>query len=83
MRLGQIGGTGDGIGRRLGQHDRFRDLSDRGRRQDGRAMADDAKGAIPRVFVQMEGDDRPAHKEEQGQQAGDPAKCTRGAEHLD
>lgn len=83
MRLGQIRGTGDGIGGRLGQHDRFRDLSDRERRQDGRAMADDAKRAIPRVFVEVEGDHRPTHKEEQGQQAGDPAECARGAEHLD
>jgi hypothetical protein len=83
VRLGQIRGTGDGIGRRLGQHTRFRDLSDRGRRWGGGAMADDAKGAVPRVFVQVEGEHRPTHKEEQGQQAGDAAKCTRGAEHLD
>lgn len=83
MRPVQIRGTGDGIGRQFGQHDGCGDIGDRERRQDGRAMADDAEGAIPRVFVQVEGDDRPTHKKEQGQQSGDAAECTRGAEHLD
>lgn len=83
MVSGQIQGGGDGFSRGLPHRRTLRHMGNGRGRRSRRAMAEDAERAIPRVLVMVDGDERPAHQEEHGEQAGEPAECTRGAEHLD
>jgi len=69
---GRLEGAGDGINERFRDHGVFGYGSGNGGRHGRRAVSDKAKGAIPSVFMQMDGEDCPTREQKDRQQGCEP-----------
>jgi hypothetical protein len=62
MSLGRLEGASDWIGERFSDHRTFGYGSGNGGSHGRGAVSDEAKGAIPSVLMQMDGEERPTRE---------------------